>query len=69
MSAQVQLDIRTGHQQTVDKTLSWLDEEGGLKDTSVCDAGCGTGSLSLPLALRVSHHPHLSHQNSKPWCR
>ncbi|KAL3155546.1 hypothetical protein ABBQ38_011098 [Trebouxia sp. C0009 RCD-2024] len=48
----VQLDIRTGHQQTVDKTLKWLDEEGGLKDTTVCDAGCGTGSLSLPLALR-----------------
>ena len=50
---QVQLDIRTGHQQTVDKVLTWLDEEGGVKGTSVCDAGCGTGSLSLPLALRV----------------
>lgn len=56
---QVQLDIRTGHQQTVDKTLAWLDEEGGLKNTTVCDAGCGTGSLSLPLALRVSPH-HLA---------
>lgn len=51
---QVQLDIRTGHQQTVDKVLAWLDEEGGVKGTTVCDAGCGTGSLSLPLALRVS---------------
>lgn len=50
---QVQLDIRTGHQQTVDKVLTWLDDEGGVKGTSVCDAGCGTGSLSLPLALRV----------------
>ncbi|DBA70882.1 TPA: hypothetical protein ACH3X2_011331 [Trebouxia sp. C0005] len=48
----VQLDIRTGHQQTVDKVLHWFDEEGGVKGTSVCDAGCGTGSLSLPLALR-----------------
>ena len=51
---QVQLDIRTGHQQTVDKVLKWLDQDGGVKDTSICDAGCGTGSLSLPLALRVS---------------
>ncbi len=50
---QVQLDIRTGHQQTVDKVLNWFDEEGGVKGTSICDAGCGTGSLSLPLALRV----------------
>jgi magnesium-protoporphyrin O-methyltransferase len=50
---QVQLDIRTGHQQTVDKVLNWFAEEGGVKGTSICDAGCGTGSLSLPLALRV----------------
>lgn len=53
---QVQLDIRTGHQQTVDKVLAWLDEEGGVKGTTMCDAGCGTGSLSLPLALRVCFH-------------
>lgn len=53
MLMQVQLDIRTGHQQTVDKVLNWFDEEGGVKGTSICDAGCGTGSLSLPLALRV----------------
>ena len=58
--SQVQLDIRTGHQQTVDKVLNWLDDEGGVKDTSICDAGCGTGSLSLPLALRVSTHHNLS---------
>lgn len=48
----VQLDIRTGHAQTVDKVLRWLDEEGGVEGTTVCDAGCGTGSLSIPLALR-----------------
>ncbi|KAL0024919.1 hypothetical protein WJX77_002578 [Trebouxia sp. C0004] len=48
----VQLDIRRGHQQTVDKVLNWFAEEGGLKGTSICDAGCGTGSLSLPLALK-----------------
>ena len=46
----VQLDIRTGHAQTVDKVLGWMEghEEGG----SVCDAGCGTGSLAIPLAIR-----------------
>lgn len=46
----VQLDIRTGHAQTVDKVLGWLD--GSLEGTTVCDAGCGTGSLAIPLALK-----------------
>lgn len=50
---QVQLDIRTGHAQTVEKVLGWLDEEGGVAGTSVGDCGCGTGSLAVPLALRV----------------
>ena len=49
----MQLDIRQGHAQTVDKVLAWLDEEGGVAGTSVCDCGCGTGSLAIPLALRV----------------
>ncbi|WPT12668.1 Magnesium protoporphyrin IX methyltransferase [Picochlorum sp. SENEW3] len=48
----VQLDIREGHAQTVEKVLKWIDEEGGVEDVSVCDAGCGTGSLAIPLALR-----------------
>lgn len=48
----VQMDIRQGHAQTVDKVLKWVDEEGGVKDLTVCDAGCGTGSLAVPLALR-----------------
>ncbi|GFH10692.1 uncharacterized protein HaLaN_06051 [Haematococcus lacustris] len=48
----VQLDIRKGHAQTVDKVLKWLDEEGGVQGTTVADAGCGTGSLAIPLALR-----------------
>jgi magnesium-protoporphyrin O-methyltransferase len=46
----VQLDIRTGHQQTVDTVLSWLEADGNLSDLSICDAGCGVGSLSIPLA-------------------
>src|SRR6476619_7325838 len=46
----VQLDIRGGHQQTVDTVISWLKEDGNLADLSICDAGCGVGSLSIPLA-------------------
>lgn len=45
----VQLDIRTGHQQTVDTVLSWLMAD-NLARLSICDAGCGVGSLSIPLA-------------------
>lgn len=47
----VQLDIRLGHSKTVEKTLEMLKDEGPLAGVSVCDAGCGTGSLSIPLAL------------------
>uniref|UniRef100_A0A7S0L2B9 Magnesium-protoporphyrin IX methyltransferase C-terminal domain-containing protein n=1 Tax=Coccolithus braarudii TaxID=221442 RepID=A0A7S0L2B9_9EUKA len=49
----VQLDIRTGHGQTVDKVLRWVDADGSAKDgATFCDAGCGVGSLALPLADR-----------------
>jgi magnesium-protoporphyrin O-methyltransferase len=47
----VQLDIRTGHQQTIDKVLGWLSNENNSGKT-VCDAGCGVGSLSLPMAKK-----------------
>jgi magnesium-protoporphyrin O-methyltransferase len=46
----VQLDIRTGHQKTVDTLLEWLKADGNLPGLTVCDAGCGVGSLSIPLA-------------------
>ncbi len=46
----VQLDIRKGHQQTVDTVLSWLKADDNLSGLSICDAGCGVGSLSIPLA-------------------
>ena len=46
----VQRNIRIGHQKTVDEVLSWIKESGALRDVSFCDAGCGVGSLSLPLA-------------------
>lgn len=47
----VQKDIRVGHAQTVEKILGWLDSS-AIAGKSVCDAGCGTGSLSIPLASR-----------------
>jgi magnesium-protoporphyrin O-methyltransferase len=46
----VQRNIRIGHQKTVDQVLAWLQEQGDLERRSFCDAGCGVGSLSLPLA-------------------
>ncbi len=46
----VQLDIRQGHQQTIDQVLDWLKADGNLAELSICDAGCGVGSLSIPLA-------------------
>lgn len=47
----VQMDIREGHQQTVDKVLNWMTGS-DVSGITVCDAGCGTGSLAIPLALR-----------------
>jgi magnesium protoporphyrin O-methyltransferase len=45
----VQLDIRTGHQQTIDKVINWVSSEDNSKKV-LCDAGCGVGSLALPLS-------------------
>eukprot|EP00931_Biecheleriopsis_adriatica_P112641 TRINITY_DN8731_c0_g1_i2.p1 TRINITY_DN8731_c0_g1~~TRINITY_DN8731_c0_g1_i2.p1 ORF type:complete len:354 (-),score=75.81 TRINITY_DN8731_c0_g1_i2:66-1076(-) len=47
----VQKDIRVGHAETVDKILKWLDPA-TIAGKTVCDAGCGTGNLSIPLASR-----------------
>jgi magnesium-protoporphyrin O-methyltransferase len=47
--SKVQKDIRTGHQQTVDTVVDWL-KMSGLTELTICDAGCGVGSLSFPLA-------------------
>lgn len=47
----VQLDIRNGHQQTVDKVIDWFPGD-NMEGLTVCDAGCGTGSLAIPLALK-----------------
>jgi magnesium-protoporphyrin O-methyltransferase len=47
----VQRNIRIGHQKTVDEVLAWVGEQGDLGARSFCDAGCGVGSLAIPLAL------------------
>ncbi len=46
----VQEHIRHGHEKTVSTVLSWLQEDGDVQSRSFCDAGCGVGSLTLPLA-------------------
>jgi len=46
----VQLDIRTGHDQTIEKILKWVEADGDIAGQSVCDCGCGVGSLAIPLA-------------------
>jgi magnesium-protoporphyrin O-methyltransferase len=46
----VQQDIRIGHEQTIATVVAWLQADGNLAQISVCDAGCGVGSLSIPLA-------------------
>jgi magnesium-protoporphyrin O-methyltransferase len=46
----VQEDIRIGHQQTINTVVGWLKEDGNLAELSICDAGCGVGSLTIPLA-------------------
>ena len=46
----VQKKIRQGHQQTIDTVVSWLSEDDNLDGLTICDAGCGVGSLSIPLA-------------------
>ncbi|OMO94742.1 hypothetical protein CCACVL1_05860 [Corchorus capsularis] len=46
----VQLDIRLGHSKTVENVMQMLTDDGSLKGVTVCDAGCGTGCLAIPLA-------------------
>jgi magnesium-protoporphyrin O-methyltransferase len=46
----VQKDIRVGHQKTIDTVIGWLKDDNNLTELSICDAGCGVGSLSIPLA-------------------
>jgi len=36
----------------VDKILKWVDDDADSVGQTFCDAGCGVGTLSLPLAAR-----------------
>jgi magnesium-protoporphyrin O-methyltransferase len=47
----VQRNIRIGHQRTIDNVLAWIEADGNAAELTVCDAGCGVGSLSIPLGL------------------
>jgi len=47
----VQKGIRDGHAKTIDIALNWLGL-GGLEGKTICDCGCGTGSLTIPMALQ-----------------
>lgn len=46
----VQLDIRNGHDQTIQKILNWIKDDDDIAGKTVCDCGCGVGSLAIPLA-------------------
>ena len=48
----VQKKIREGHQKTINTVVGWLKDDGNLAEMTVCDAGCGVGSLSIPLAAQ-----------------
>jgi len=45
----VQKNIRIGHQKTVDDVIKWIKKYPGLSTMTFCDAGCGVGSLTIPL--------------------
>jgi len=45
----VQKNIRIGHQKTVDDVIDWIRDDPKFFQSSFCDAGCGVGSLSVPL--------------------
>ncbi len=45
----VQKNIRKGHQKTVDDVLSYVKNYPDLTSKTFCDAGCGVGSLAIPL--------------------
>ena len=45
----VQKNIRKGHQKTVDDVVSYVKNYPELTTKTFCDAGCGVGSLAIPL--------------------
>jgi magnesium-protoporphyrin O-methyltransferase len=49
-SNRFQKEVRHGHLETVETVLGWLKTQPNLGQRSICDAGCGIGTLSIPLA-------------------
>ena len=45
----VQKNIRIGHQKTVDDVIKWVQDKPEITKLTFCDAGCGVGSLTIPL--------------------
>ena len=45
----VQKNIRIGHQKTIDDVISWIKKYPEFLKMTFCDAGCGVGSLTIPL--------------------
>ena len=46
----VQMDIRDGHGQTIQKILNWIQADGDISGKTLADCGCGVGSLAIPVA-------------------
>ena len=59
----VQLDIRTGHDQTIQKVLNWFSDDGDIKGKSLCDCGCGVGSLAIPVAQMGAFYHYFNINN------
>ena len=47
----VQKNIRIGHQKTVDDVIDWIKNTPAISEKPFCDAGCGVGSLAVPLLM------------------
>ena len=47
--------VREGHRRVVETVVSWLRPQHAFESPTVLDAGCGTGSLSIPLAQAGAH--------------
>src|SRR5215212_10228287 len=45
-----QRQVRRGHERAIAEVLAWLGASRGLAGMTICDAGCGAGNLSIPLA-------------------
>ena len=47
----VQKNIRIGHQKTVDDVIGWIQKDSNITEKTFCDAGCGVGSLAVPMLM------------------